>query len=1241
MNKKSLKPVITALQEKKISERWELIIISTIFVAVFSYGYTLEDMDFVYIKFLLILMVFGTCLFFLLCERKPLWKAKYKYKKIKKMRNAQYVLFTRILKGDIEVNNLEPVKTQKIEWEDPESEIGTITQEVKYFHWRKLKYFLDPDSNRFKPVKPNLSIPMSTFGNTDIHRINLFHSELERKLQDKNKLDFPLPDFMTIYTQQLMEPLNFFQFFSVILWVFDDGLFFPLTMLGALMMTNFTVCIQRMTTILSLRSLRSEAFSVRVLGEDFKLKNKSSEDLLPGDIIVVKRSEDLKIIGKDSPNSRNERLKRIKEVEEIRSKIPFGKYLPVGLFEKMVNSSGNKKNKQSLACDLLILRGTAVVDESILTGENIPQIKSGVNHEGGQPIFDKKSFKGNILFAGCETLQLQSDERKFPRNEKVKKLNKAEQDDLDKVTLGMVMSTGFRTSKGKITRTVLFSEEDQIVQKDCYILLFLLLIVSLFTSAYVMIKGLEEENRNKDKLFLRCIMIITNVVPPELPMIMNMAVNGSILNLKKKKIFCTDPFRIILAGKVDTMVFDKTGTLTQDSVHFKGVGLIENRPKVRIVESFYDTSMSNKDLVNIILSGCHSLLRIDGKVIGDPIEKLYFENSNFKLSNENKIASNPKEKNQIVKIQKTFPFRSELKRMTTVVETKNFKKVGMNGKFVVSKGAPEIFETLPDHKVPKSYRQEYLNLAEQGFRLLSLFAKPLKIKGSLENQRTQLETGLEFQGFLILENRLKKDTPKYIKKFAEAGKRINILSGDNLFTCVKTFKALDLDQNDFFQMNLKDESSPINIKPIGECSSQNQFPSFFALDPIVHNNIPKMSSIPSRVNLCTDGKSLAHLLTAISDETKKNSSSGNYLLAVLASLRVIGRVSPSQKELYINLLRRFYGEDSAVLMCGDGNNDVGALKSADVGIALVGLNDQPSKKKIAEVTKKRKEEQLKAFTSRKRFDAKKFEEEHGLFDTQDVKFGDASIAAPFTNKISNSIKCVSTIIKQGVCTLVCGFQTYKIVTLGSLISAYTMSTLHLENLKFSDYQNTYLGIYGAFLNYFLTNGLPEKKLSNVKPPGTIRNIFFWLNLFGQLSVQLYFSYWAIEFGKEFSSDEDLDVNNEEEFTPTFLNSVMFIYNLAATFCIYVCNYEGYPFMQPLSKSKLKLLFALSPLYFIYHLCYDEESDISQMFQLDMSKSTSEDSPNILFNQMLVMIGLTVGWTYLLQTLRLRKITRII
>lgn len=45
------------------------------------------------------------------------------------------------------------------------------------------------------------------------------------------------------------------------------------------------------------------------------------------------------------------------------------------------------------------------------------------------------------------------------------------------------------------------------------------------SSAYVLMHGLEDDDRSKNKLFLRCILIITTVVPPELPMILTISVN--------------------------------------------------------------------------------------------------------------------------------------------------------------------------------------------------------------------------------------------------------------------------------------------------------------------------------------------------------------------------------------------------------------------------------------------------------------------------------------------------------------------------------------------------------------------------------------------------------------------------------------------------------------------------------------------------------------------------------------------
>ncbi|CAL5420649.1 unnamed protein product [Camellia sinensis] len=294
----------------------------------------------------------------------------------------------------------------------------------------------------------------------------------------RNVFEYPQPTFQKLMKEHCMEPFFVFQ-----CW------YYSLFTLFMLFMFESTMAKSRLKTLTELRRVRVDGQTVMVhrCGKWVKL---SGMDLLPGDVVSIGRS------------------------------------------------TGENGEDKSVPADMLILAGSAIVNEAILTGESTPQWKVSIMGRGAEDKLSIRRDKTHVLFGGTKILQHTPDKR-----------------------------------------------------------------------------GLEDPTRSKYKLFLSCSLIITSVIPPELPMELSIAVNTSLIALARRGIFCTEPFRIPFAGKVDICCFDKTGTLTSDDMEFCGVvGLTDN------MELETDISKVPGRTVEILAS-CHALVFVDNKLVGDPLEK--------------------------------------------------------------------------------------------------------------------------------------------------------------------------------------------------------------------------------------------------------------------------------------------------------------------------------------------------------------------------------------------------------------------------------------------------------------------------------------------------------------------------------------------------------------------------------------------------------------------------------------------
>jgi len=737
--------------------------------------------------------------------------------------------------------------------------------------------------------------------------------------------------------------------------------------------------------------------------------------------------------------------------------------------------------------------------------------------------------------------------------------------------------------------------------------------------------------------------------------------------IKRCSVYCTEPFRIPLAGMVDTCAFDKTGTLTSDQMVLRGVrlpylpavkgGVVDS--KVEMAEDLVlpqcdaasgdaiehsDTGTVRTATVPIevirVMVACQSLAlniasdQSKDNIIGDPLEKAVLKGCNCTLLSNSLVALPHRQGHaaQTLNIHHRFAFTSKLKRMTVMASDLGSKDV-----WALTKGAPETLKTLlKPSSIPDSYDSVSRYHMSLGQRVLAMGYRKLDSKISFsawkKRGRRAVECDLIFAGFFVLDCPLKPDSKRIITELRASGHDTVMITGDAVLTAAEVARQVGIitshkQGNTTYELREWRDRNPSNEIPAVArfefvpitCAEEHDLDTekCIAYSQSNLSIVKKMLDSSEISAVCVTGDVLANLsMEAVRLEAKTNGTELPFidpktvllhpnaqatLQTLVPLISVFARHAPQQKEAVI---AAFNGAGRVTLMCGDGTNDVGALKMSHIGISIISVPGLETKQMEAMegIERVRKEERIerrkkkKALSNgtddttkkRKKSTRKKIYKQHldALAEMEDelcdVALGDASVASPFTSR-TTSIKCTKDILQRGRCTLVTMIQIYKILGVNCLVNALILSSLHIAGAKQGDRQLTVVGLVVASLFFFVTKGRPLEKLSPERPPSSVLCKQVVLSIVMQFAIHFVCIMFVTALSKLYLDPYDPSLIPDGQFNPNTLNTATFLMTVLTMVNTFLVNYRGYPFVEDLRDNKL-LVQSLKVSYAVLFVC---------------------------------------------------------
>ncbi|GAB9472053.1 P-type atpase [Globisporangium polare] len=865
------------------------------------------------------------------------------------------------------------VGEQGADWD----ECALVQGSNKWFEYRKNRHFYDAKKQQFTKLKCELRERQSEVEKRTKSGFTSGRAEELSELYGLNEIDLaPLP-WQRVLLRKVLHPFYLFQVASALIWLSERYTTYALIIIVMSALSIAWEVVSQVRNDTKLHELVKVDASVRVV-RDQHVSSIAVSRLVVGDIVLVEE----------------------------------------GL----------------VPADIVLIAGECTADESTLTGEAIPITKQQLHAQAKPSITAtsatapaaasndvtidasiKTKAKECVLFAGSTVLAVKADNS----------------------SRGVVLATGFSTSKGELFRSILYPKPINFrIERDSYIFLGALSFVALLAFVKRLVQASKSDISTGDAV-VSSLDLVTIAVPPALPLILTIGVGFALTRLEAAGIFCINSQRINVAGHVDTFCFDKTGTLSCDHLDFQGVD------ECSTTTTSFLGLQSEVDVLSITsivgLATCHGLNERSGNITGYALERDMFRATGYSIEMNVHKKNTPNAPFSVLisspigktfGVVKRFLFDASLQRSSVLIE--DFET---GQRVVYTKGSPEAMLAICNAAtLPANYLEKVRTYSYQGYYVVALASKTYPVTADVP-VREAMECRLNFLGFILFLNKIKTESPYVISCLEDARVDVRIITGDNAFTAIHVARKVNMElQSTVLLLDVADSAAGAKTDNV----------VFADVDDLASRPNPEWTPMDNKTFLgLADNNEFA--LTGAALDALVASQSSLFVEQIVLHTKIFSRIRPHQKTW---IVETFIQCGRCVGMVGDGTNDCGALKAAHVGIAL--------------------------------------------------SDADASIVAPFTSRKKN-ITDVLELLREGRCALSTSFVAFKYMVLYSIIQLTMSSLMNDATSQMSNNQFLFDDLVVVFgLSVLMVRTSSSETLSRDFPAKSLFAPTILVSLFGQI-----------------------------------------------------------------------------------------------------------------------------------------------